>query len=307
MSLIFGRLTQDFVSFQIIRSQAEQGLPEGVSALPEAIAHFKRTAALDASYLVYIGIALLFINFRSSLNLIPGVAMFFANLIYMAVWTHTSEVGAKRLRETYLASILRQDVAFFDNVGAGEIATRIETDTREHPRSAFSSLIFILFFLDLVQQGISEKIPLAVSFLSAFVTGFVLAYIRQWKLALAMTSIIPMISFTFALMNRFISKYMQESLKHIGEGGSLAEEVISTIRTSHAFGSQNVLHSLYNNYVLKARTVELKSAVWQGSSLGVMFFAIYASYALAFQFGTTLINSGEGTNFLNIFVFFVLT
>jgi ATP-binding cassette subfamily B (MDR/TAP) protein 1 len=59
--------------------------------------------------------------------------MFVANIVYMAIWTHTSEVGAKRLRETYLASILRQDVAFFDNVGPGEIATRIETDTRKHP------------------------------------------------------------------------------------------------------------------------------------------------------------------------------
>lgn len=70
--------------------------------------------------------------------------MFAANLIYMAIWSHTSEVGAKRLRETYFASILRQDVAFFDNVGAGEIATRIETDTREHLRASRRSLVLIL-------------------------------------------------------------------------------------------------------------------------------------------------------------------
>lgn len=162
-------------------------------------------------------------------------------------------------------------------------------------------------FLDLVQQGISEKVALAVSFLSAFLVGFIIAYIRQWKLALAMSSIIPMISVTFALMNKFISKYMQESLKHVAEGGSLAEEVISTIRTTHAFGSQSVLHSLYNNSVIKSRVIDLKAAAWQGSSLGVMFFAIYASYALAFQFGTTLINSGEGTVSLGPPLFLTLT
>lgn len=70
--------------------------------------------------------------------------MFVANLIFMAIWSHTSEVGAKRLRESYLASILRQDVAFFDTVGPGEIATRIETDTREHLYSLTSpSCIFL--------------------------------------------------------------------------------------------------------------------------------------------------------------------
>jgi len=113
-----------------------------------------------------------------------------------------------------------------------------------------------------------------------------------------------MIGITGALMNKFISKYMQESLKNIAEGGTIAEEVISTIRTTHAFGSQSTLHALYNARVLNARVVDLKGAVWQGGALGVMFFAIYGSYALAFQFGTTLINSGEGTVLLD-FLFFI--
>jgi len=143
--------------------------------------------------------------------------------------------------------------------------------------------------------------------MAAFVVGFILAFTQQWKLSLAMSSIIPMIAITGGLMNKFISKYMQESLKHVAEGGSIAEEVISTIRTSHAFGSQSTLHSLYNTRVLKARVVDLKASLWQGGSLGVMFFVIYASYALAFQFGTTLINSGEGAVFLKISVFPVLT
>jgi len=72
--------------------------------------------------------------------------MFVANLIYMTIWAHTSEVGAKRLRESYLAAILRQDIAYFDNVGAGEVATRIETDTRERLRLHCCALVFTLDF-----------------------------------------------------------------------------------------------------------------------------------------------------------------
>ena len=45
---------------------------------------------------------------------------------------------AKRIRELYLRAILRQDIAFFDNVGAGEVITRIQTDTRASP-SCFHS------------------------------------------------------------------------------------------------------------------------------------------------------------------------
>ena len=49
----------------------------------------------------------------------------------MCIWTYTGEVNAKRVREKYLQAVLRQDIAFFDTVGAGEVATRIQTDTRK--------------------------------------------------------------------------------------------------------------------------------------------------------------------------------
>lgn len=32
--------------------------------------------------------------------------------------------------ENYLKAVLRQDIAYFDNLGAGEVTTRIQTDTR---------------------------------------------------------------------------------------------------------------------------------------------------------------------------------
>jgi ABC-type multidrug transport system fused ATPase/permease subunit len=48
----------------------------------------------------------------------------------MYAWVYTAEVTSKRIRERYLKAILRQDIAFFDNIGPGEITTRIQTDTR---------------------------------------------------------------------------------------------------------------------------------------------------------------------------------
>lgn len=56
--------------------------------------------------------------------------MFVCTYIYMCIWAYTAEVAAKRIRERYLRAVLRQDIAFFDKVGAGEITTRIQTDTR---------------------------------------------------------------------------------------------------------------------------------------------------------------------------------
>lgn len=55
MSLLFGNLTQDFVVFETVLALAHSGNATAQAQLPDATTHFRHTAALDASYLVYIG------------------------------------------------------------------------------------------------------------------------------------------------------------------------------------------------------------------------------------------------------------
>jgi len=83
-------------------------------------------------------------------------------------------------------------------------------------------------------------------------------------------------------------------LKHIAEGGSLAEEVISTIRTAQAFGTQKILSGLYDKNIDVSRVADSKASTYQGAGFGCLFFVIYSAYALAFEFGTTLIDEGHG-------------
>jgi ATP-binding cassette subfamily B (MDR/TAP) protein 1 len=139
--------------------------------------------------------------------------MFICTFIYMYAWVYTSEVTSKRIRELYLKAILRQDITFFEEVGPGEITTRIQTDTRMWlfsfpvPHRGIDNRHHIL--PDLVHRGISEKVAVATSFLAAFFTGFILAYSRNWRLALALSSMLPCIAITGGVMNQFLSKYMQ--------------------------------------------------------------------------------------------------
>ena len=138
--------------------------------------------------------------------------MFICTYIYMYTWAYTAEVTAKRIRERYFKATLRQDIAFYDKVGPGGVTTRIQTDTRMwsfRTRSHTGANSRHCTHPDLVHRGISERVALVVSFIAAFFTGFVLAFSRNWRLALAMCSILPCISISAALMNKFIPKYMQ--------------------------------------------------------------------------------------------------
>ena len=77
-----------------------------------------------------------------------------------------------------------------------------------------------------------------------------------------------------------------------------------------AFGTQNVLASLYDVAIQKTYDVDCRLAIAQGIGFSCLFFACYASYGLgesiiiflsnpeltclcpAFNFGATLINQG---------------
>lgn len=71
------------------------------------------------------------------------------------------------------------------------------------------SCFLIYDCIDLVQQGISEKVALVANFAGAFFCGFILAYVRSWRLALALSTILPVIALAGALMNKFVIMYKQ--------------------------------------------------------------------------------------------------
>ena len=73
-------------------------------------------------------------------------------------------------------------------------------------------------------------------------------------------------------------------MKETADGGSLAEEVISTIRTAQAFGTQPILEGMYNKFVARALTVDLKAARWKSGGIAVFFFIIYSAYSLGQPF-----------------------
>ena len=135
MSLLFGALTQDYINFLNAQHVAQMGGPDAADSLKRAAEAFRKTSSKDATYLVLIGALTGFLNppaFRPSHILtLAGVGIFTCTFIYMTTWVYTGEVNSKRIRERYLRAVMRQDIAFFDKVGAGEIATRIQTDTRQ--------------------------------------------------------------------------------------------------------------------------------------------------------------------------------
>ena len=190
---------------------------------------------------------------------------------------YTGEHIAGKIREQYLAAILRQNIAFFDKLGAGEITTRITADT------------------NLVQDGISEKISLTLAALSTFVTAFVIGFVKYWKLTLILSSTVFAISAIGSTGSRFIVKYNKQSLESYALGGTVAEEVISSIRNATAFGTQEKLARQYDAHLKEAEIWGTKLKKVIAVMIAGMMGILYLNYGLSFWQGSKFIVDGQMT------------
>jgi ATP-binding cassette subfamily B (MDR/TAP) protein 1 len=87
--------------------------------------------------------------------------------IYMATFgfIYTGAHVTQKLREQYVAAIMRQNIAFFDTLGTGEVINRITAD------------------LNLIQDGISEKVGFTMTGLATFVAAFAIGFGMYWSVS----------------------------------------------------------------------------------------------------------------------------
>ena len=189
------------------------------------------------------------------------------NSVQSSCFSIAAERQVRRMRESFLAAVLRQDIAWFDLGNSGELATRIKGDTL------------------VVQQGIGEKLGLGVQFFSTFVCGFVIGFSKGWKLALVMCSVVPLLGISAAALFSSVGKLTTLSQKLYAEAGSVAEQAISSIRTVAAFTGEEKEADRYSVRLLKAQSVGVKSGRAIAQGLATVLFIIFASYGLGMWYG----------------------
>jgi ATP-binding cassette subfamily B (MDR/TAP) protein 1 len=204
-----------------------------------------------------------------------GIAEFITVYISTVGFIYTGEHISGKIRSHYLQACMRQNIGFFDKLGSGEITTRITADT------------------NLVQDGISEKVGLTLNAVSTFVTAFVIGFIKSWKLTLILSSTVFAITFIMGGGSRFIIKYSKQSLQSYAQGGTIAEEVISSIRNATAFGTQDKLARQYDAHLVNAEKYGYKLKLVLAIMVGGMFGIIYFNYGLAFWMGSRFLVDGE--------------
>ncbi|KAH7329142.1 ABC multidrug transporter Mdr1 [Stachybotrys elegans] len=203
-----------------------------------------------------------------------AIGEFIVTYISTVGFIYTGEHISAKIREHYLESCMRQNIGFFDKVGAGEITTRITADT------------------NLIQDGISEKVSLTLAAVACFITAFVIGFINYWRLTLILFSTVVALVLNMGIGSTFMLKNNTRSLEAYARGGSIAEEVISSIRNAVAFGTQDRLAKQYDVQLKQAEYYGFRVKSVLATMIAGMMLILYLNYGLAFWQGTRFLLDG---------------
>lgn len=191
-----------------------------------------------------------------------------SNLLFVNPLSQT-----RRIRFKYLNSIMRQEAAWFDKSSEGSLTTRLTTESQ------------------LIQEGISEKFGLFVVCMAQLLSGFITALVTNWKLALVTLAATPVMILSAVIMGYFVTRYTEQSQDAYAQAGSVAEQALSGLRTVYAFSMQLHFVERYNKELHNAQRLGYKRGIALGIGSGVLMFAFFGIYALAFWYGSKLVFS----------------
>ena len=118
--------------------------------------------------------------------------------------------------------------------------------------------------------------------IATIVSGFVIAFVRQWKFALILSSMFPAMLLIFGSGGAMIAKFATKIVSEFSLAATVAQEVISSIRTAQAFGMDEKLAAHYDSSLSKAQKVGYRKSMVSAGMFGAIFFLVYMTFGLGF-------------------------
>ncbi|WVZ24040.1 hypothetical protein V8G54_002584 [Vigna mungo] len=236
-----------------------------------------------------------FVFFGKIINVI-GLAYLFPKeasheVAKVACWMHTGERQAAKMRMAYLRSMLNQDISLFDTeASTGEVISSITTD------------------IIVVQDALSEKVGNFMHYISRFIAGFTIGFVRVWQISLVTLAIVPLIAIAGGLYAYVTIGLIGKVRKAYVRAGEIAEEVIGNVRTVQAFAGEERAVRSYKAALMNTYKHGRKAGLAKGLGLGSMHCVLFLSWALLVWFNSIVVhkniaNGGDAfTTMLNVVI-----
>ncbi|GLU09935.1 hypothetical protein SLE2022_267700 [Rubroshorea leprosula] len=199
-------------------------------------------------YFVYLGLAVLLVAFMEGY-----------------CWSKTSERQVLKIRYKYLEAILRQEVGFFDSQEAttSEIINSISKD------------------ISLIQEVLSEKVPLFLMNSSVFMSGLAFSTYFSWRLSLVAFPTLLLLIIPGIIYGKYLLYLSKKAYKEYGKANTIVEQALSSIKTVYSFTAECRIIERYSAVLDGITRLGIKQGIAKGLAIGStgLSFAIWAFLA----------------------------
>ena len=204
--------------------------------------------------------------FMEVVALTLGMSFFFA--FGLVSWAASR--NSRNVRQKYVESLLTQDVAFFDQAKAGELASYTADKVNE------------------LQQGLAKKFAELVQTSFQMAGGFAVGFYFSWKLSLVILATTPLIFMSTMMLVKTVAT-LEKSVEAYKAADAVATESLNAIRVTNALNIQPVLAKRYNSH-LGAAEKEAATRTWKAAfSGGSLYGTMFLMYSLGLWYGNKLV------------------
>ncbi|KAK4351185.1 hypothetical protein RND71_030498 [Anisodus tanguticus] len=192
-------------------------------------------------------------------------------------WSKTSQRQVLKIRYKYLEAILRQEVGFFDSQEAttSEITNSISKDT------------------SLIQEVLSEKVPLFFMHTTVFISGIGFSTYFSWRLALVALPTIFLLIIPGLIYGKYLLYLSGKSFKEYSKANAIVEQALSSIKTIYSFTAEKSVIERYSLILDGTIKLGMKQGIAKGLAVGSTGLS-FAIWALLAWYGSHLImHKGE--------------
>jgi len=205
-------------------------------------------------------------------------ASMISEVIQKSVFERVGERLTKRLRGDLFRSILRKDIAWFEDEAnsVGVLSSRLSTDVK------------------LVRLVSGQSVAATLESISAITTGIVIAATASWQMFLIMLSIVPALAVTEALQFVAMKSSEGEIKDQLSQSTAKLHETIYAIREVQSFLVQDIfIKDIETRIKMTIIPASRKAAVAKGFMMGIIQLVQFLVYAFAFWLGGKLIEKGS--------------
>jgi len=201
------------------------------------------------------------------------------------IFTVAGERVVARLRQALYASIVGQEVAFFDERRTGELTNRLAADT------------------SVLQNTVTVNVSMLFRFVIMTIGGIGFLFWTSWRLTLVTLATVPVVAIGGALFGSRLRKISRDVQDALARATEVAEETISGIRTVRAFAREDAEVGRYGAAIDETFALAKKRALIIGLFRWVIGFGGYAAIGVVLWYGGHLLvdeamSIGELTSYL---------